>query len=300
MLAGCMSATTAAAGPLQVACSTTDLAAITQAVGGDAVQTFAIAQGPQDPHHVQARPSTMRRLNKMDLLVYNGLQLEIGWLPLLIQGARNPRIADAVTGQLDASFAIQALEVSAVTTDRSMGDIHPEGNPHYTLDPRNAARVAELVGQRIIELAPDQAVHVRANVRLFLEELTSRRQAWEGRLATQRGRAVVSDHKQFEYLADWLGLKVVAYLEDRPGIPPSPRHLSAVMERMQADSIDIVLTSTFSEPGRAQRFAERTGARVVTLPAAVNAIAGTADYLQLMDAIVERLATAFGGPAHGE
>lgn len=297
---GAMAAAAGADAVLKVACSTTDLAAVTRAVGGDAVQVSAIAKGPQDPHYVQARPSTMRLLNKADLLVYNGLQLEIGWLPLLIEGARNPRLADPATGQLDASSVIEPMEIPTSAVDRSMGDVHPEGNPHYTLDPRNAARIAELVAQRLIELMPDQAVPISTRLQRFVLELAVRQAAWEQRAAPWRGRALVSYHKQFEYLADWLGLQVVAYVEHRPGIPPTPRHLRGLIDRMASDDIDIVLVSTFSDVAKAQRFAERSGARLVVLPAAVDAVEGTADYGQLLNTIMARLARAFAETDRGD
>ncbi len=287
-----LGAGTVAATPLRVVCSTTDLAAITRAIGGDAVEVEAIARGPQDPHYVQAKPSTMRLLNRADLLIYNGLQLEIGWLPLLIEGARNPRVA-AASGQIDAATAISPLEVPGGAVDRSMGDVHPEGNPHYTLDPRNAARVAALITTRLQELAPADAEAFETGRRTFTDSLEARRAIWEARAADWRGHQVISYHKQFEYLVDWLGLDVVAYVEDRPGIPPSPRHVSDVVQRMRHDGIRLILQSTFTDPKPGERLAERAGGRVVVLPAAVDAIDGTNDYLHLMDAIVGRLDDAF-------
>lgn len=285
------------AAPLRVVCSTTDLAAITRAVGGDAVDVEAIARGPQDPHYVQAKPSTMRLLNRADLLIYNGLQLEIGWLPLLIEGARNPRVA-AASGQIDAAAAISPLEVTAGEVDRSKGDVHPEGNPHYTLDPRNGAKVAGLIASRLRQLAPADAGGFEARRRTFTDSLDARRAAWEVRAADWRGRQVVSYHKQFEYLVDWLGLDVVAYIEDRPGIPPSPRHVSDLVDHMQHNGIRLILQSTFTDPKPGERIAARAGGRVVILPAAVDAIDGTGDYLRLMETIVDRLDAAFRETAH--
>jgi zinc/manganese transport system substrate-binding protein len=289
LLAG---AGTVQAAPLRVVCSTTDLAAIARAVGGAAVQVEAIAYGQQDPHYVQAKPSTMRLLNRADLLIYNGLQLEIGWLPLLIEGARNPRVSRAA-GQIDASEAIAPLEIPIGNVNRSMGDVHPEGNPHYTLDPRNAVKVAALIADRLSQLNPAHAEAFGAGRRSFSDRLEVRRIDWERRAASWRGRQVISYHKQFEYLVDWLGLNVVTYVEDRPGIAPSPRHVSEVVARMQQDDIRLVLQSTFTDPKPGTRVAERGGGRVVTLPAAVGAVDGTGDYLDLLETIVDRLDVGF-------
>lgn len=286
----------AAADRLRVVCSTTDLAAIAAAVGGDAVEVESLARGPQDPHYLQAKPSYMRVLNKADLLVFNGLQLEIGWLPLLIEGARNPRVTAGSAGSLDASTAIQPLEVPTGPVDRSMGDVHPEGNPHFGLDPRNGLAIAGAVADRLAQLAPDREPALRAAHQAFAQSLEARIGVWEGRAARLRGLRVVSYHRQFEYLADWLGLDLVAYVEDRPGIPPSPRHIEDLVARMGRDGVRLVITSTFTDPVPAQRLAERAGGAVVVLPAAVGAVDGADDYLSLFDAILDRLeaATATG------
>lgn len=274
---------------LRIVCSTTDLAALTRAVGGTAVDVQAIARGSQDPHHVQAKPSTMRLLNRADLLIFNGMQLEIGWLPLLIEGARNPRVADGSRGQLNLSAAITPLEVPDGPVDRSMGDVHPEGNPHYTLDPRNALPIAALIARRLTLLNPDLGSVVATQHGLFIDAMQLRLKQWEADLSSWRGRKVISYHKQFEYLADWLGIEVVDYVEDRPGISPTPRHLKTLVERMRQQHINVILQSTFANQKRGRRFAERADARLIVLPAAVGSVDGTQDYLRLIDLIVERL-----------
>ncbi len=295
-----LTATTAALAdpPLRVVCTTTELAALVASIGGQAVHVQAIVRGPQDPHHVQAKPSMMRLLNKADLLVYNGLQLEIGWLPLLIEGARNPRISaqrlgQHAAGQLDASATIAPLEIPTGHVDRSMGDVHAEGNPHYMLDPRNAALVARAIAGHLSRMAPDRAEQFEGNLRVLLENLQVRQADWEQRAANWRGTEVISYHKQFEYLADWLGIAVTQYVEDRPGIPPGPRHIAELINYIKQHGIPIILQSTFADPKAAKLLAERTGARVVELPAAVGADDATDDYLQLMETIVRRLETGF-------
>jgi len=285
--------------PLRIVCSTTDLAALTRAIGGTTVDVEAIARGSQDPHHVQARPSTMRLLNRADLLIYNGMQLEIGWLPLLIEGARNPRVAAGNRGQLDLSAAIAPLEVPDGHVDRSMGDVHPEGNPHYTLDPRNALPMVALIAQRLTLLNPDLATVVATNHGRWIDEMQSRLKRWEAVLSPWRGRKVISYHKQFEYLADWLGIEVVDYVEDRPGIPPTPRHLSTLLERMRQQHIYVLLQSTFADQKRGRRFAERADASLIVLPAAVGSANGTQDYVRLMDTIVKRLVAALEESENG-
>ncbi len=269
---------------VKVVTSTTDLAALARGVASDDVDVRAIAHGAQDPHHVEARPSHMRRMRDADLLVYNGLELEVGWLPLLVDGSRNRRIATSSDGRLDASKGVEILDVGA-RADRSHGDVHPEGNPHYTLDPRNGLIVATAIRARLRELGS-------ASEDGFDTDLKAKIREWERRSKGWKGIKVVAHHKQWEYLARWLRLEIVGYIEERPGIPPSPRHLRALMQTIQTEDVALILHSTHVDPRSASGLGERTGVPVVELPAAVAAAAEAVDYSALFETIVSRLEVA--------
>ena len=281
---------TADAAQLEVVTTTQDLAAIARAVGGDAVEVRSIARGYWDPHYIEAKPSYMRHLNRADLLIYNGLELEIGWLPLLIQGSRNRRVMPGSAGSLDASRELPILEVPVGEVDRSMGDIHPEGNPHYTLDPRNGKLIAAAIRQRFKSLAPKKAQTFEVNCYTFQLRLSRRMEVWERAARSLRGRKIVAFHKQWEYLADWLGLEIVDYVEVKPGIPPSPRHISRLVELIERENIALLLRANFGDTRAAEKVADRAGIRLLTLPASVGGEEGIVSYEDLFEVILARIA----------
>ncbi|MBT3344005.1 MAG: zinc ABC transporter substrate-binding protein [Gemmatimonadetes bacterium] len=301
LLTTCVAVQSVAAGDLRVMTTTTDLAALTAAVGGNLVKVDAIARGSQDPHYVDARPSYMRRLHGADLLVFNGLELEIGWLPLLVEGSRNPRLAAGADGILDASTGLPILEIPTMELDRSRGDIHPGGNPHYTLSPLNGRRISGTILSRLQELRPDQASYFEERREHFTFELDTHLAAWKERTRSWRGTKIIAHHKQWEYLAAWLGLEIVAYIEEKPGIPPTPRHVSELVTLIEREQIRVILRSTFAEERPSDRLAQRTSARVVELPAAVGAVAEANNYISLIDVILDRLETSMSEePVPGE
>lgn len=279
---------------IRVVTTTTDLAAIVQAVGGDDVDVSAIARGYQDPHYVQAKPSYMRLMNRADLLVYVGLELEVGWLPLLVQGARNPKITSGAVGHLDASAGIRRLDVPDGAVDRSMGDVHPEGNPHYWLDPRNGVIVAHNIAEKLSVLDPQNAPDYRARLVAFEKDLQTRIAEWETQLVHLKGRKVVTYHKTWDYLADWLGFEIVAQVENKPGIPPSPRHISDLVSRMQAEHIGILLCSNMVDTKIAERVASRAQSQLVVMPTSVAGVDGVNTYVDLFDYVVAQLLTVGG------
>ena len=282
------------AAQLEVVTTTQDLAAIARAVGGDAVAVRSIARGYWDPHYVEAKPSYMRHLNRADLLIYNGLELEIGWLPLLIQGSRNRRVMPGSPGSLDASEGLPILEVPVGQVDRSMGDIHPQGNPHYTLDPRHGKAIAAAIRERFKSLAPEQGQTFEANCDTFQLRLSERIEVWERAARSLRGRKIVAFHKQWEYLADWLGLEIVDYVEVKPGIPPSPRHISRLVELIERENIVLLLGANFGDTRAAEKVAERAGIRLLTLPASVDGEEGIVSYEDLFEAVVTRIVSVGG------
>ena len=272
---------------LSVVATTRDLAAIAEAVGGDRVEVRSIAKGSQDPHYVAAKPSYMRLLNRADLLLYNGLQLEVGWLPLLVQGARNPGLVS-----VDLSQGIDVLEVPRGEITRAEGDIHPEGNPHYWLDPRNGLSMGIRISWQLKALSPMDGPFFDQRLEVFKRGLEEGIQSWEGQLRPLRGREVVTYHKQWEYLAHWAGLSIVGYVEDKPGIPPAPKHVAELIRRMQERKIRTLLVTSFVNPQVPQSVAEKAGATMVRLPSSVGGIEGVETYPSLFETIVSRLVEA--------
>jgi zinc/manganese transport system substrate-binding protein len=282
-------------GKLQVVATLPELGDLARQVGGDSVEVFTIAKGTQDPHYLEAKPSFSVKLNRADLLIYSGLELEIGWLPLLIQGARNPKVIAGGPGELNASKALdRILEVPSGNVDRSQGDIHPLGNPHYLLDPRNGLKVANLIAAKLIELDPDNAAVYEQNRAAYEKKLSAKIAEWEKAAAPLKGLEVVGFHKMWEYLADWLGLKMEDYIENKPGIPASPQHKMELIKMMQQKKIPLILVATYNPPHDAEEVARQTGAKVATIPAAVEGEPGADSYLDLFDHIIKELLAASG------
>lgn len=278
---------------LEVVTTTTDAAALVEILGGDAVQVTSLAKGYQDPHYLEARPSNMRRLRDADLLVYVGLELEVGWLPLVLDGSRNPRLRPGEPGHLALSHGIDVLEVPTGEVSRTEGDVHPLGNPHYWLDPRNLRVMARTLSERMAELDPANEGVFAANLDGFERELTRRILGWEEIMSPFRGEAIVCYHKQWEYLFAWLGIDVVDYVEVKAGIPPSPRHVARLEHLMRDEGVGVIVMSNFFEPAPAERIASRTGAKLVVLPASVGGEDGTEDPFAFFDHLVGELASAF-------
>ena len=276
-----------AAEVVPVVTTTADLAAIAKAVGGERVKVESIAKGFQDPHYVEAKPSYMKMVNQARVLFSVGLQLEIGWLPLLVQGARNPKLI-----QVDVSQGVSVLERPTGPISRAQGDVHPEGNPHFWLDPRNGLIVARRIAQELASIAPAESSTFEQNLKSFQSDIEQRMKAWEQRMAPRRGTKVVAYHKQWEYLAQWLGFSIVEYVEDKPGIPPAPQHLANLIRTMQQKKIKALLVANFTNPGIPQSVANKAGARMVVLPASVGGEKGVETYAGLFESIVGKLADA--------
>lgn len=311
---------------LRVVATTPDLADLARQVGGDAVEVTSLAKGPQDVHFVEPRPSFVKELHGADLLIRVGMELESGWLPTLLDAARNPRIQAGAAGSLDASTAIVPREVPQGRVDRSMGDVHPFGNPHYLPDPLNGLRVAGAIRERLSALRPDEAGGFGARYDAFAAELVERLVGpelaarrppaeiaaaveagslpallaetgaplggWLGAIGTGPRREAVEDHRAWIYLAERFGLELVAALEPLPGIAPTTRHLQEVVERMRAEHVGLILATPYFSPRHAEFVAERTGARIVELAHQTGSRPGTDDYLATVDFNVRALVGA--------
>ncbi len=273
---------------VRVVTTVPDLAALTLAVGGDDVHVVSMARPGEDPHFVDAKPSLALDLSRADLLVLVGLDLEIGWLPPLLTGSRNARIQRGAPGWLDASTLVQVLERPTAPVDRSMGDIHPGGNPHYLHDPRRAGLVAEGIAVRLAAIDPVHAAAYRARTDAFRAALDAELLRWTEQAASLRGAPVVAWHRSWAYLADWLGFRIVAELEPKPGIPPTPAHVARVVGTARAENVRIVLQESYFPTTNGRAVAERAGARLVVVPGCTDVAAGQT-YLQHVDALVVAL-----------
>src|SRR5688572_32942824 len=226
---------------LKVVASLPDFGAIAEAIGGKAVDVTTIARGSEDPHFVDARPSFVRVLNKADLLIEGGADLEIGWLPPLVTAARNAKIQGTGKGHLVLAPYIKLLDVPTAPVDRSMGDVHPTGNPHFWLDPRNGKIIAEKIAAALSELDPKNAETYRGNLAAFTKKLDAKWPEWQKKLEPLRGAKVITYHKTYEYLAAAFGLEVIAQLEPKPGIEPSATHIAQLVQRAKEAGVKFVI-----------------------------------------------------------
>ncbi|HEX8824146.1 MAG TPA: metal ABC transporter substrate-binding protein [Archangium sp.] len=279
---------------LRVVATVPDLAAIAKTIGGDKAQVIPLALPTQDPHFVDAKPNLALELNRADLLLAIGLQLEIGWLPTLQNGARNPRIVSGGQGYMEVSQFIRPLEIPPVSVDRSQGDVHPGGNPHFLYDPRNVVRVAQGITERMATLDAKNADTYRANLAKFTAEVEKARAGWEQRLAGLKGVPVVAYHRTTAYLADWLGFETIAYLEPKPGIPPNPAHVAQVLGQGRQRKARMVLQEDYYPNTTARLVSSKMPAPLVVMPAGTN-VRGGQTYIQRMDELVQRLENGLKG-----
>jgi zinc/manganese transport system substrate-binding protein len=287
-----LSAIQPAAAELRVVATTSDLAYFAQTVGGNKVHVDAICQGTQDPHFVQARPSYMVTLSRADLVVAVGLELEVGWLPSLIQGARNPDINPGHPGYFEAASAIKPIDIPQGGVDRSHGDIHPFGNPHFWLDPLNAKLAVRALAERMAQLDAENAGVFRANAKAFEQRIDQKMQQWNAQMAPFRGAKIASYHATFNYFHNRFGLASIGYLEDRPGIPPSPAHLVDLIRQMKEQKVPVIFHESFYDHATSDMVGARAGAKVLILPTAVGGASGTETYEKLIDYIVGRFTAA--------
>jgi zinc/manganese transport system substrate-binding protein len=280
---------------LDVVATTPDLGAVAMAIGKDLVSVDVLAKPTEDPHFVDARPSHVVKLNRADALIEGGAELEIGWLPSLVDGARNPKLAPGAPGRIVASQGIALLDVPS-SVDRSQGDIHALGNPHFMLDPMNAERVAAHIAQSFCALDAPNCAKYEANRAAFAAAVDARMEEWRRLLAPFAGAPLVTYHVSWRYFADRFGLKAGTFLEPKPGIPPSPPHLAEVIGQMKTQNMKAILVEPFQARRVAEAVAARTGARLASVAQFPGALPGTdGDYVALVDANVKAIAAALGG-----
>ena len=277
---------------LKVVTSTTDLYDIAKEVGGNKITATHIGEGYQDPHFIEAKPSFVLQLRNADVWAFVGLDLEIGWMPLLLQGARNPKLDPGKPGYVDASRVISVLDIGRGNIDRSQGDVHPLGNPHYWLDPENGRRIAKLFQETFTTLDPKNASVYDANAKAFTQRLDAAERTWQADLAKIKGQPVVAWHTSWRYFAEYTGMNIVGFMEPKPGVPPSPSHLAGLIQTMKQSGAKVIIMEPFYDKKTADFVAGKTGAKVLVMPPSVGGTKGLDDYIQLMGSDIHQLAAA--------
>ena len=282
-----------AAAELRVFACEPEWSELAAAIGGDRVSAASATHALQDPHYLEARPSLISKVRKADLVVCSGAQLEIGWLPMLLTKANNPRVLPGRPGFLEASTVVRRLAVPD-TVDRAQGDMHPQGNPHIQMNPHNIALVARALGDRMAELDPDNAAAYADGTAAFLERWNAAIVGWEARAAPLNGRRVVCHHTSWVYLEDWLKLEEVATLEPVPGIPPTATHLASLLDELGTDGsgADAIIRAPFQSAKPSEWLQERTGIPAIVLPLTVGGTEGAGDLFGLFDDVLDRLLAA--------
>jgi zinc/manganese transport system substrate-binding protein len=290
LLASLMSAVPAHAA-LKVLATTADWAALTRELGGDKVDVYGATTAFQDVHRVDAKPSLVARARSADLVVLDGADLEIGWLPVLLQESGNPRIQVGQPGYFEATSFVRLLEVPA-SVDRSMGDVHPQGNPHIQLDPRNVAAVAKGLTARLAQLDSKDAQYFETRGADFQSRWQQAMTRWDSQAAPLKGTTVVVIHKDQSYLCNWLGLKALASIEPKPGLPPSAAYLAQLVAQLTAAPPKMILRNAYNDPKAAEWLGERVKAPVVLLPYSVGGTPEAKDLFGLFDDTINRLLKA--------
>ena len=286
----CLLSTPALAALNVLACEP-EWAALTEALAGERATVTSATTPRQDPHRIEARPALIAQARQADLLVCTGAELEAGWLPLLQRESANAVIQTGARGHFEAAAFVALIE-KPTAADRAQGDVHAAGNPHLHLDPRNLLRVADALAKRLAQLDPMGAAHYEARRADFAARLTAAIARWEKQGAVLKGLPVVVQHKSWTYLVNWLGMKVVADLEPKPGIEPSAAHLAALLEQLNRQPAKLLLRAGFLSPRPGEWLAGRTNLRVVTLPFTVGGSERTRDLIGLYDDILDRLTEA--------
>jgi zinc/manganese transport system substrate-binding protein len=281
-------------GKLNVVATTPDIASIAKEIGGDKIELTTLARPTEDPHFVDAKPSFIVKLNKADVLIHGGAELEIGWLPKLLEQARNAKIVGAAKGEVRCCDGVRMLQVPD-KLDRSAGDIHAAGNPHFMIDPENAKIVAHHISAAFGNSDAANREFYEANSKRFIETLDAKLVEWKAKLDPFKGRQVVAYHNSWLYFAERFGLKIEIFLEPKPGIPPSPSHLAAVIAKMKELDARVIIVDPYLDRKTAETVARGTGAKVVNVSQFPGGVKGTeAGYIALMDYLVDTMATALG------
>jgi zinc/manganese transport system substrate-binding protein len=276
---------------LRVLACEPEWAALTTELGGNLVDVSSATSALQDPHQIQAKPSLIARARNADLVVCTGAELEIGWLPVLLQQSGNAKVQAGQPGNFAAADVVRKLDVPT-QLDRSQGDVHAGGNPHIQTDPRNIALVAKALGERLQQVDPGHAAQYAQQLASFSQRWQQAMARWTAQAAPLRGQAVVSQHKAFVYLYDWLGLKEVAVLEPKPGVEPTASHLQSVVTTLKTTPARMVLYAAYQDPRPSEWLSKNAGVPAVKIPFTVGGTDGAKDLFGLFDDTVARLLAA--------
>lgn len=277
---------------LRVVTTTEDLASLAREVGGDKIAVESLSSGTQDPHFVEPKPSLLLKLNRAALLIAVGRELEAAWLPPLLTQARNAKIQPGSPGYLDASTGVRILEVPTGQITRAMGDVHPSGNPHYWLDPRNGLIMARAIEARLGELLPAERAVFAQRTAAFAQRLADAEKRWDAALAPYKGTKIVTYHRSWANFVERFGLNVIGYIEPKPGIPPPPRHIVDLIAEMRKQQIKVILVEPYFDLRTPESIARETGASVLVMPPSVGGVRGITDYIGLFDYDVRLLVSA--------
>lgn len=288
-----LGATAQAQSKLNVVTSTEDLASIAREIGGDKVSVIALARGYQDPHFVEPKPSFILTLNRANLYIAVGRELEIGWLPPLLTSSRNAKIPPGAPGYLDASLNVRILEIPTGQITRAMGDVHPLGNPHYWLEPGNGRVIAQAIRDKLGELSPADKAYVAQRYADFNTRLSAAEKRWDATMAPYKGTQLVTYHRSWPNFMERFGLEVIGYVEPKPGIPPSPSHTLELVEEMKRAGVKLIVVEPYFSLKTPQAIASRiSGGRVIVLAPSVGGVKPVTDYIQLFEYDVNLLAEA--------
>jgi len=292
VLLAATSLATAADAKLNVVATLPDLGAIAQAIAGDKADIKVIGKSNEDPHYVQAKPSFIVTLNNADVLIQNGLDLEIGWLPALVDQTRNSKIRSGAPGLVTAADGIPLLEVPNEPVTRAMGDVHPGGNPHFSIDPENGKIMAKNIADGLARVDPADSALFQANLATLLAKISDSENACLAAMAPYKGTKVVTYHKSLTYFCQRFGLTEVGTVEPKPGIPPSPSHITELIDLMKRENVKLILMEPWHERRTPDLVAQQTGAKVVEFAAQVGGAPDITDYPSLCKSITSQVVAA--------
>ena len=293
--AAAMLASPALAAPLKVVTTTEDLASLAREVGGDKIEVIALAKGYQDPHQVDPKPSFILAVSRADVLIVVGRELEIGWLPALQASSRNAKIQVGGPGYLDASMTVKILEIPTGQLTRAMGDVHPQGNPHYWLDPNNGRKMAQAIRDKLSELDRANAATYASRYADFDKRLAAAEQRWDAAMAPFKGTKIVTYHRSWPNFMERWGLNVMGYVEPKPGIPAPPQHIIDLITDMKAQKVKVIVVEPYWDLKTPNAIAAQTGGKVLVLAPSVGGTKEATDYISLFDYDVNTLVTALKG-----
>jgi ABC-type metal ion transport system, periplasmic component/surface adhesin len=267
--------------------------ALAQEVGGERITVTSLARGNQDPHFLDAKPSYVVALNRADLLIHGGLDLEVGWLPPILVQSRNGKIQPNSPGNVNLAEGLNILEVPKTALDRSMGDVHPLGNPHSWLDPRNAKLMAANIYQHLAKVDPEGKSYYEGRLKDFLSRINQKISEWERQSASFRGKKAITYHKSFNYFAAWTGLDIVDTIESKPGIPPSSKHVDDLIKHIPQEGVKAILVESFYPKKVPQFLSEKAGVPMLLLPTDTDEY-GIKTYFELIDYLIREIGKTTG------